>query len=159
MEKRTLIQWDETGNIVEVLVGIGQWDGESNDEHIFFWMELADYQVGYRNDDGWTIMQIEKEESNMGKWHMTRPGIELNDEQVVICLDYCDVRSDYRLARIQFVELYNGVIEPFYHVTDKEAVAYSVSAKELLSDSSYIDIALPGTWGATITWLPINLVK
>jgi hypothetical protein len=158
MLKRTLIQW-ETEAIVEVVIGIGKWDGEANDDGVFFWMPESEYHVGYRNADGWTIMQIEKEESNMGKWHMTRPGTELNDEQVVICLDYCDVRSDYRLARIQFVELYNGVIEPFYHVTDKEAVAYSVSAKELLSDSSYIEIALPGTWGATIAWLPINLVK
>lgn len=158
MEKRTLIQWDDS-NVVEVLVGIGQWDGESNDEHIFYWMEQAEYEVGYKNGDGWTIIQIEKEESNMAKWHTTRPGIELNDEQVVICLDHCDVRMDIRLAKIQFIELYNGVVEPFYHVTDKEAVAYSVSAKELLSDSSYTEIAVPGGWGATIVWLPINLVK
>ena len=158
MEKLTLIQWDETGNIVQVWIGIGEWDGESNDDRIFYWMEQAEYEVGYRNADGWTIMQVQKEEV-MGKWHMTRPEIELNNEQVVICLDHCDVRMDFRLAKIQFIELYNGVVEPFYHVSHSEAVTYSISAKELLSDSSYTEITVPGGWGATIVWLPSNLVK
>ena len=159
MEKLTLIQWDETGNIVQVLIGIGEWDGESNDEHIFFWMELeSDYQVGYRNGDGWTIIQIEQEEI-MGKWYLTRPTIELNNEQVVVGVDHCDVRADFRLAVIQFIELYNGTVEPFYHITDKQAMCYSVSAKEILSTSSYSDISIPGGWGATIVWLPIHHVK
>jgi hypothetical protein len=158
MLKRTLIQW-ETEAIVEVVIGIGEWDGEANDDGVFFWMPESEYHVGYRNADGWTIMQIEKEESNMAKWNFERPSTQFNGEQVVIGLDHCDVRSDFNIAVIQFVQLYDGSMEAYYHVSFKVAFCYSVAAKELLSDSSYTEIYVPGGWGATIVWLPIHHVK
>lgn len=157
MERKTLIRWADTRDIVEVTIGIGEWDEQTDDDNVFFWMPQSDYQAGYSNGE-WTILQIE-EEPTMGKWHLTRPSREMNDELVVICADYCDLRSDFQLARIQFIELYNGTIEPYYHVDFKQAWCYSVAAKELLSNSSYTDIAVPGGWGATICWLPVNHVK
>jgi hypothetical protein len=159
MEKRALIQWND-GTDLQVLIGIGEWDGKSNDEHIFYWMhDVDDYQVGYRNGDGWTIIQIEKEESNMAKWNFERPTTQFNGEQVVIGLDHCNERSDFNIAVIQFVQLYDGSMEAYYHVSFKVAFCYSVAAKELLSDSSYTEIYVPGGWGATIVWLPIHHVK
>jgi hypothetical protein len=165
MEKRTLIKWDvphygDGDGIVDVTIKVSPdvWNGKSKDDHIFFWMPEEDYHVGYHNSvDGWTILQVAEEVS--GKWHLTRPVLGLNDEHVVICFDYCDTRSDYSLAVIQYVELYNGAIEPFFHVTDKRAAVYSIAAKEILSDSSYVEINVPGGWGATIAWLPIHRVK
>ena len=159
MEKRTLIQWDDS-NILEVLIGIGKWDGESDDERIFYWMEdLTDYQVGYKNGDGWTIIQIEDERAVEPKWHTSRPTKVLNDQEVVIGTDWCDQRADFNLARVQFIELYNGAVEPYFHISFDEAWCYSVAAKELLSDSSYKQIYIPGGSGQTIVWLPIHLVK
>lgn len=157
MEKRTLIRWNDTRDIVEVMIGIGEWDEQTDDDNVFFWMPQSDYQAGYTNGE-WTILQIE-EEPTVGKWHTTRPTIEMNGEQVVIGTDHCGDRADFQLAQIQFVELYNGTVEPFYHVTFDEAWCYSVAAKEILSDSSYKEIAIPGAWGATIVWLPIHRVK
>lgn len=157
MEKRILIQWTETREIVEVIVAIGEWDGVTDDDHIFYWLQPEEYVVGFTNDD-WTILQIE-EEPTLGTWHTTRPTIEMNGEQVVIGTDYCDQRADFKLAQIQFVETYNGSVEPFFHVSFDEAWTYSVAAKEILSDSSYTQIFVPGGMGATIVWLPIHHVK
>ena len=155
MEKRALIRWND-GEDLEVIIGIGEWDGESDDEHIFYWMEeLADYQVGYRNGDGWTIIQIEKETALSTKWTLNRPELADNDEEVVVGLDYNNERSDFNLARVQFVELYNGIPEPYFHISFDEAMCYSVSAKELLSDT-YKTIYVPGAWGATLCWIPIH---
>ena len=156
MEKRTLIQWDDS-NVVEVLIGIGKWDGESEDDHIFYWMaSMADYQVGYRNGDGWTIIQIEKETALSTKWTLNRPELTDNHEQVVVGIDYNNERSDFNLARVQFVELYNGVAEPYFHISFTEAMCYSVAAKELLGNMSYKLIYVPGAWGGTLCWIPIH---
>lgn len=157
MEKRILIRWAETREIVEVTVGIGEWDGQSDDDHIFYWLRPEEYVVGFTNGE-WAILQIE-EETTLGTWHTTRPTIGMNGEQVVIGTDYCDQRADFKLAQIQFVEMYNGSVEPFFHVTFDEAWTYSIAAKEILSDSSYTQIFVPGGMGATIVWLPIHHVK
>ncbi len=160
METRsTLIKWIETGNIVEYVIGIGEWDGETDDDGIFFWMPLSDYQVGYSNGE-WMILQVEQEKKEAeAMWHLDKPTREWADEQVVIGIDHAGDRSDFNLAVIQFVQLYDGSYEAYYHVSFREAFVYSVAAKELLSDSSYTEIFVPGGWGATITWLPIHRVK
>jgi hypothetical protein len=157
MERKTLIRWADTREIVEVVMGIGEWDGVSDDDHLFFWVRPEEYAVGFTNGE-WIILQTEKEET-LGTWQLGRPTVEMNGEQVVIGTDHCGDRADFQLAKIQFVELYNGTVEPFYHITFNEAWCYSVAAKEILSDSSYKEIAIPGAWGATIVWLPIHHVK
>lgn len=161
MEKRTVIQWKDTGNVVDVLMCVRKYEPDSYtdpEEHIFYYIDPEKYKVGY-TDGEWTILEIADELSVEPKWHLTRPTVELNNEEVVVGVDHCDVRADFRLGVIQFVELYNGTVEPFYHITDKQAMCYSVAAKEILSTSSYSDIAIPGGWGATIVWLPIHHVK
>lgn len=154
--RKVLVKWIETGDIVEYTVGIGTWDGETDDDNIFFWLQPEEYTVGFSNGE-WMIMQIEKEQTAM--WHLDKPTSEWDGEQVVIGIDHAGDRSDFNLAVIQFVQLYDGSYEAYYHVSFREAFAYSVAAKELLSDSSYKQIYIPGGWGATITWLPIHRVK
>ena len=161
MEKRTMIQWKDTGNVVEVLMSVRQYEPDSHtdpEEHIFFYIEPEVYKPGYTNGE-FTIIQIEDELTVEPRWHTSRPLSNVKDAEVVIGTDWCGQRADFNLARVQFIMLYNGVVEPYYHINFDEAWCYSVAAKELLSDSSYKRIYVPGGSGQTIVWLPIHHVK
>jgi len=162
MEKRTMIQWKDTGKIVEVVLSIGQYEldgyNEADDERIAYYLEPEQYKAGYTNGE-FTIIKTADDLSVEPKWHTSRPLSILNDEEVVIGTDWCGLRADFNLARVQFIMLYNGVVEPYYHISFDEAWCYSVAAKELLSDSSYKQIYVPGGAGQTIVWLPIHRVQ